>query len=700
MSLLRIRWYSCLIPICFFVQLVSCATLSNNDDDMFTRYDRDAYLAARHGGKEETDSVGKEYSKEQIRELYDSRTKDQNSYDDPNQCTIYLAPSSIPNSGLGMYTTTPYQKGGLFKPEIGIMLQEMNRHYTSEKVKLLAQYPWAAQTLTFGNHEVGYGESIIPGLGMLANSHLGLVNVRHSEKWKIQPWIDGTDSYFRSDSLSMEDVGRGAHSWHGRVMFEADAPIQAGEELFVSYGDDWFTSREHLLGIVPGKAHFKEADELLHSFSLRDEEEKGESDYEQMLKDALRKDTRLRAALPNNLPDAPVALSMGTARFSAKDSIRSIEWFEENGACIDNIVSGVSTIPQAGRGAFATRSINGGERVTTTPVVTLERDQNELWENVKTTDAGEAVMELMGHQLLLNYCYGHTNSSLLFFPYAPSVNFINHGSVEESNAEIRWSTVPYHKADWLNATMDEMKEKLSTGLMFDIIATRDIQRGEEILLYYGKDWEESWNQHVKEWASMYQENVGADQPYLNLTERLGLPTSVDLNIVEQNPTVRTVGEQSENPYPPYIMTRCRFEPPEDCVSPTQSSDVHCQSRWKLSFDSLQVHPCTVLSRSTIADMDWYTAQVAVPSKETNEITLHLVEYMSRSAILFIERPYSRDQYAHGTFREVIQLPDGIIPSHWMDLNGDENKSAEEDVVQNESGGEESDQTTTGKVVLK
>ena len=171
----------------------------------------------------------------------------------------------------------------------------MSRHYTSKKgtpkVKLLAQYPWAAKTLTFGQYEVYYGESMAPSLGMLANSHLGLVNIRHSELWAIQHWRDGTDSFYNSGTLTKDDPGRGAYSHHGHVTFETSANIQAGEELvsrelsllllfhldvhnlhsslslqFVSYGDDWFTAREELLGIVPGEDQFKEADLLLHKF--------------------------------------------------------------------------------------------------------------------------------------------------------------------------------------------------------------------------------------------------------------------------------------------------------------------------------------------------------------------------------------------------------------------------------------------------
>ena len=116
------------------------------------------------------------------------------------------------------------------------------------------------------------------------------------------------------------------------------------------------------------------------------------------------------------------------------------------------------------------------------------------------------------------------------------------------------------------------------------------------------------------------------------------------------------------------MTRCHYEPPEDCIAPLHSTDTHCQGRWKFTFDVFHLHPCTILTRESIGGMDWYTAKVEVTEKDTTESKLHLVEYMQRSAIKFVDKPYSRDQYAHGVFRKEIGLPDGILPHQWMDIN--------------------------------
>jgi hypothetical protein len=69
-------------------------------------------------------------------------------------------------------------------------------------------------------------------------------------------------------------------------------------------------------------------------------------------------------------------------------------------------------------------------------------------------------------------------------------------------------------------------------------------------------------------------------------------------------------------------------------------------------------------------MDWYTALVVGGSRwgeKDEEKKTHIVEYMPRTAVVFADRPYARDQYARGVFRREVGLPDGLMPPHWMDL---------------------------------
>ena len=209
------------------LQLLACCVAPNDDTGAYTRHDRAAYLAA---GGTEVNYGGQgapSIKKRVLGEAHGGGGDEAQRHRDDNadRCTTYLAPSSIADSGLGMYTAVPYRRGDAFPfPEIGILLQDRHHHYKYSKRKetttLLSQYPWAAETLTLGAHEIGYGDSLVPGLGMLANSHLGLVNMRQDLSWSAQPSRDGTDALFRPNSLTTADAGRGAQSPH-RVTFEA-----------------------------------------------------------------------------------------------------------------------------------------------------------------------------------------------------------------------------------------------------------------------------------------------------------------------------------------------------------------------------------------------------------------------------------------------------------------------------------------------
>jgi len=656
-----------------------------SSSSFFTRYNRTAYIIAAGNHFHSTNTADDEIKYydgnldiDTIKQEWIRRRQknNNNNDDDPNnKCTTYLAPSSIPNSGLGMYTTIPYTKGDFFPlPEIGIMLHDKDAHYPQGSNKLLTQYPWGARILTGGSYEVTAGSGMVPGLGMLANSHLGLVNMRHVDSWSIQSDKDGTDSLSMEGlrSSTLDDVGRGSYSYHSRLLFAATQNIQRGEELFVNYGDEWFTAREEFIGVIPSKQNYEEADRMIEGW-FHDTVNQGHDDpshaYELLLKDAEKKDKRLRAAFPDNFEDAPIAKEMGTARFSARTSVQSIEWIEENGVCIDNIVSGTSTMTQAGRGAFATRPIKKGTVITTTPLLTLEREQLQLWEEVDGEDVGvqqnkqdDKVLEMVGHQLLLNYCYGHVNSSLILFPYSPTVNFINHGNMEKANSEIRWSSYPYNKREWLNLSLKEMKELQKTGLMFDIVATKDIALGDEVFLYYGKEWEESWSEHIEDWISV--ENEQDDVFQKNVTDTLG----VDYN---QRSTIWTVEDQKNHPYPSQLETVCRFEPPSGSCQDV--SNESCKIRWTLTLKEHHDHPCDVISRASIDGNEWYFVDMNITNSTSNETKQYHVEFLPRYAIRLINRKYTKDQYSRGVFREVIGLPDGLFPDHWMDLKDDDEK---------------------------
>jgi hypothetical protein len=90
---------------------------------------------------------------------------------------------------------------------------------------------------------------------------------------------------------------------------------------------------------------------------------------------------------------------------------------------MDNLIMGPSTIPHAGRGAFAKRKIRAGGLVSPAPLVQIPDktilDMHKI--TFSLDDDGNKVFRrandiVIGQQLLLNYCYGHPRQFYAFLP--------------------------------------------------------------------------------------------------------------------------------------------------------------------------------------------------------------------------------------------------------------------------------------------
>jgi len=341
------------------------------------------------------------------------------------------------------------------------------------------------------------------------------------------------------------------------------------------------------------------------------------------------------------------ARDYGTAMHSVPNVIRSKEWLEENGQCLDNIRPGSSTIKQAGRGAFATRTLKQGAVISPAPLLHIHRDSL-----VMCGSQTKQYVQCEFEQLFLNYCFGHRDSSLLLYPYAPAVNFINHKS-ESPNAYIRWSDRSHHHADWENRTVEDILSEPYAGLALEFVALRDISGGEEVFIDYGRGWEEAWNGHVEEWeAGPYDANyVPPSEFYKDLV-------------------VHTAVEQKSSPYPWNIMTTCFVaEYGDEYTGPygRQHRWVQTPSLFVYSYDE---HECKVLLRERLDEYrsssirplqnDLYTAQVMMYGKRL------IISHIPRQAIGFVDRRYHSDQFITNAFRHEIDIPDDIFPTAWKD----------------------------------
>ncbi len=497
-------------------------------------------------------------------------------------------------------------------------------------------YYWDAGN-TLSKYEADEVSSLVPGLGALANSHTGLVNCDMDA-----PSIDSVGNH------RANNPGVGAFSTHHNLGFVAKHDIPAGMELFVEYGDEWFSGREYKFGPLPLSNHFEEADAIVEKFwkNFKDDDPLAEGIYQLTLD--LINDVKLKMAMPDNLEKAKEArhYGNGVAMLTVPEAVKSNEWLEEHGVCLDNIRADQSTIHEAGRGAFATRNLSKGEVIAPLPMIHLHRDKLQMFnENEENISNDERMKK---HQLVLNYCYGHKDSSLLMFPYSPVVNFVNtHQDKEKINAELRWSTSGFNKG-WENKTASDIfQSEKYAGLVLEFVALRDIEEDEEIFIDYGKDWDVSWQKHIDNW-----EPVKDSESF------------IPIHRMSTGAVILTDVEQRRDPYPPNIEIICFlhrniFEETVEGYTQFEYDDYFVEVD-----NQNDSKPCKIVNRSTNDD-DEIVYRISVARNEGGRP--FFVNNVPQEAIQMVNRPYSSDQHIENGFRHEIYIPDAIFPEKWRDL---------------------------------
>ena len=99
--------------------------------------------------------------------------------------------------------------------------------------------------------------------------------------------------------------------------------------------------------------------------------------------------------------------NMTLKQIRVHESMRSQEWLEKYGLCADHIREHVSTIRQAGRGAFATRDLPEGAVVSHSPLIQItDKTLLEMYSFKDIKNKKRSQRTPIGYQLLTNYCYG------------------------------------------------------------------------------------------------------------------------------------------------------------------------------------------------------------------------------------------------------------------------------------------------------
>jgi hypothetical protein len=253
-----------------------------------------------------------------------------------------------------------------------------------------------------------------------------------------------------------------------------------------------FETREEVLGPIPVEGDHDIALLLYKKYKLRltsGKDQKTTEIIEEMWDTFGVNSTwnsRVFAALPPK-EDYEQIEHIGLINMKRNQMVRSVEWLQKHGVCAYKFYMDVSTIPQAGHGAFASRFLAKGTAILPIPLIHIpDRKILHIYDFKKSKDPAQKADKLKGaaaKQLLLNYCLGHANSTMLLSPYGPVFSMINHNHTL-ANVRLQWALPERsnHHPEMLEKSVDYLESEYGARVAMELIALRDIQSGEEIFL--------------------------------------------------------------------------------------------------------------------------------------------------------------------------------------------------------------------------
>lgn len=580
------------------------------------------------------------------------------------ECGIWLAPSSVPGAGLGMFAGRDFEKGEQMQQsgDVVIPIVDILMHQRGRKkfTFLWDEYTWSGKSLGIGHEIMKECNAASPGFGAAANCMLDLVNVEEGDPNNMMP----------SGLHRSKDPGVGAFSTYQNRTSKAKVNIRKGQELFVNYGQHWFEQRARL-GPIPLRRGLKKSTTFYRRFrKIRDENPKVnhlilDELWDTFVKKTEWNESRIFGAFYHTDSERYMLdKNMTLKQIRVEESTRQQEWLEEHGVCADHIKADVSTIRQAGMGAFATRALPKGAVVAHLPLIQItDRTVLEMYElkHIKTKQRAHRVIS--GYQLMTNYCFGHTNSTMLLCPYGPMTSLVNHNQTR-ANVKLQWADPKRsnHVPEYLDMTIDEFAKDRTAKLAMDFVTTRPIAEGEEVLLDYGDTWEKAWQSHVRNW------NVTAADEYVS---------AFMLNANATFTPFRTEFEQIEEPYPGNVNLECDSEV-WNRINQTLFNTTLIINHTKPE-DHIDYWNCDVLRRRTVNGTDLYTVIITRPeetkkkkkkqTEEEKEKEKHLkLKNIPSIAIRFTDRPYTSDMFIKGAFRHPIGVSDDLWPIDWMNFS--------------------------------
>ena len=564
--------------------------------------------------------------------IHQTLAQSQEHFGEPSRkCSLYLAPSTILNGGLGVFTGISMSKGDVFSTtDLAIPLVDLHKHNRVQKGNrldsVLSNYVWHPEAMGM-DREAPSGSAFAPGVHAAANCLPALINVES----------DVPKACSRGFHRTIDPVA-GAISYYGDLRTVATRDIPSGGELFVDYGDSWFRARA--MTYVPLRQELVAAKRIMLGLGKLTEKLSAsfQRDFWKLIR-SVPYSSIITSIFPERFEDVLMVIEHNDLGILYQaNATHSIDFLKEQGTCLDAIRSQTSTIPGAGLGAFATRSFDEGDVIISSPVLhipnhSLFQMYEKEW-SVYGNWKPSATVE--SHQLLVNYCFGHVESKVMLCPYANGVNFINHNR-SLANVRIQWTHNGrlLHNSTLLTLSASDLP-KNKAALVIDYIALRDIRPGDELFLDAGATWDEAWKIHVDLWEA----NGDDYQPASVLNER-------------QDP-LRTRDEQRINPYPHEL--HCHESLIVDYYN--WRSIVTHNDLWKPGQMGSR---CNILSRYVDEHGEFVYDVNFFEDEDDTEVQNRGVP---RNAFSFVDRYYSTDMHLPSTFRYPYQIPEAMLPSSW------------------------------------
>ena len=383
--------------------------------------------------------------------------------------------------------------------------------------------------------------------------------------------------------------------------------------------------------------------------------------WEEFVKDTVWNESRILGAFMHTpLEKEMLAQNKTLKQVRVRESIRDQTWFKEHGSCADQLREGVSTIRQAGRGAFATRDLPKGAAVAALPLIQIiDKSVLEMYMLADIKTRKREKRRIMGYQLITNYCFGHTNSTMLLCPYGLLSSLVNHDRTR-ANVRLKWGDAERgnHRPEVLDMPIEEFSETRTANLAMDFVALRDIRKDEEILLDYGSEFEEAWQEHVAKWKPKGAEDY----------------VSAFMLNDEDAEVLRTEYAQLTDRYPGNVNIEC-----DNGIWERIDKDLF-DAKGEVNItkpDKYEWWVCDILRHRVVDGVIRYTVVVTRPPdkkkkaeekpKKKKEKYLKLTD-IPRMAIRFTDRPYTSDMFLKEAFRHSISIPDDMFPEVWKNFS--------------------------------